>query len=141
LDPSKNIYLRWILTGGFGEQLPTYLLPENYATIRRNLHKLKWHQSSVEQYLETADDRSFNIFNLSDMFEYVSKERYVETLNLLIRKSAPEARLIYWNMLATRCRPISLCEKLRPLKQLSEQLYKTNQTFFYCRLVVEEVIC
>lgn len=141
LDPSRNFYLRWILTGAFGEELPTYLRPENFATIRSNLHKLKWYQSSVEQYLETADDRSFNCFNLSDMFEYVSKERYVETLKLLIRKSAPTARLIYWNMLATRCRPVSLSDKLRSLKQLSDRLYQTNQTFFYCRLVVEEVIC
>jgi S-adenosylmethionine-diacylglycerol 3-amino-3-carboxypropyl transferase len=138
LDPSTNPYVQWILTGGHNGALPAALREENFERIRRNLDRLQWRCGSLEESLGRA--QKFDCFNLSDVFEYVSAAAYEELLRLLVSSSRSGARLAYWNMLVPRRRPESLASCLRPLAELSSQLFARDQAFFYSALVVEEVI-
>ena len=62
-------------------------------------------------------------------------------IHVMIVSRAPSgARLAYWNMLVPRRRPESLATALRPLRDLSAQLFARDQAFFYSALVVEEVV-
>lgn len=141
LDPSANPYVHWILTGrhntGAPSRLPAALREENFEPIRRNLDRLQWRCSSLEEVLE--GDQKFDCFNLSDIFEYMSPSSYEELLKLIVSRARPGARLAYWNMLAPRHRTESLATFLRPLSELSAQLFARDQAFFYSALVVEEV--
>ena len=141
LDPSNNPYVHWILTGrhnaGLKCGLPAALRKENFEPIRRNLDRLQWRRSSLEESLQ--GDAKFDCFNLSDIFEYMSPSSYQELLKLIVRSSCRGARLAYWNMLAPRQRPESMAAALRPLRELSTQLFARDQAFFYSALVVEEV--
>lgn len=139
LDPIENPYLQWILTGTFQTALPHYLRPENFESIRSNLYRLDLRQVSLEAYLESSDSDSIHGFNLSDVFEYTSSEKYIETLRSLIRVSAPGGRLVYWNMLAPRSRPESLATSILPLSHLSDSLFAQDKAFFYSKFVVEEI--
>jgi S-adenosylmethionine-diacylglycerol 3-amino-3-carboxypropyl transferase len=139
LDPSTNPYVRWILTGAHTKDvLPCYLRPDNVETIRKRLDRLSWRCSSLEDLL-SGSDTLYDAFNLSDIFEYMSEERYEGLLRLIIRAARPSARLAYWNMLAPRSRPDSLANSLRSLEELSKQLFARDQAFFYSAFVVEEV--
>lgn len=139
LDPSDNPYLHWILTGTHDAALPCALRPENFDVIRANLDRLEWHCLSVEEFLERSGDRSFDRFNLSDLFEYVSVEHYHQMLEIVLRCSRPGARLAYWNMLAPRRRPEHLASRLEPRDELARQLHGADRAFFYSAFRLEDV--
>jgi S-adenosylmethionine-diacylglycerol 3-amino-3-carboxypropyl transferase len=138
LDPAANPYIQWILTGRHNGALPAALREENFERIRRNLDRLEWRCGSLEESL--GQEKKFNCFNLSDIFEYMSPASYEELLKLIVSSAPSGARLAYWNMLAPRHRPESLATVLRPLGDLSSQLFARDQAFFYSSLVVEEVV-
>jgi S-adenosylmethionine-diacylglycerol 3-amino-3-carboxypropyl transferase len=138
LDPSVNPYLHWMLKGEYGSVLPFALRSENIPAIRANLDKLSWQTSSLENYLanpESAVDR----FALSDVFEYVDDAAYTTMLERIIARSSPRARLTYWNMLVPRTRPPRLAASLAPDTGRASELHDADKTFFYSRLVIENV--
>lgn len=140
LDPSKNSYLQWILTGRHLKALPFALREENFDSIRSNLDRLELRKCSVEEYLAETEDLKIDAFNLSDIFEYMSTENTNALLRLIVSASAPEARIAYWNLFAPRSRPDSMANCLKSMEELSQNLFARDQAFFYGRFVVEEVI-
>lgn len=140
LDPAANPYLQWILTGTHTTALPFALRPEKFDRIRQNLDRLEWAHGSIEEYLDQHPEVRFDRYNLSDIFEYMSPENYRRLLERLIAASRPGARLAYWNMLAPRTRPGELASRLRPLPELSKELFAQDKAWFYSRLVIEEVV-
>ena len=140
LDPAENPYLQWILTGRHTTALPFALRPENFEVIRANLDRLEWHCQPLEQLLDSVGEQTFDAFNLSDIFEYISAENYHRLLEQLIRCGRRGARLAYWNTLAERRRPDSMADRLRSLDELSRSLHAKDKAFFYCAFIVEEIV-
>ncbi|HRE83196.1 MAG TPA: DUF3419 family protein [Opitutaceae bacterium] len=142
LDPAKNPYLHWILTGTHGETLPWALREENFTRIRDRLDRLEWHELPLEAFLdqERAAGREARIdkLNLSDIFEYMSDANTAELLTRLVNASRPGARFAYWNMLAPRSRPEALADRLQPRPDLAAPLFAQDKAFFYSAFVVEE---
>ena len=138
-DPTRNPYLQWILLGKHGTALPFALRPQNFQLIRRNLNKLEWHTASLEEYLGHASPGYFDGFNLSNVFEYMSLPAYHAVLEQLTHAARPNARLVYWNLLAPRRRPIAMAAQLKSLEALAKTLHRQDHAFFYSALVVEEV--
>jgi S-adenosylmethionine-diacylglycerol 3-amino-3-carboxypropyl transferase len=139
LDPSGNPYLGWILTGAHSNALPHSLRPENFEAIRANLERLEWRCQDVRTAAETLPEGGIDAFNLSDVFEYMSRGTYERTLAALVRAGRSGSRLAYWNVLVPRSRPVSLAGQLRPLRDLSQRLHGEDNGFFYSAFVVEEV--
>jgi S-adenosylmethionine-diacylglycerol 3-amino-3-carboxypropyl transferase len=137
LDPAGNPYLQWILTGRHMTALPFALRLENFDAIRANLDRLEWRCCPVEEML---GERTVDRFNLSDIFEYMSPANAEQLLERLARAGRTGGRLVYWNMLALRQRPERLADRLRPLPELAERLFRTDKAFFYSALVIEEVV-
>lgn len=140
LDPSENPYLHWILTGTHGEALPDALAEENFGKIRDALldGRLVIAHAPLEAHLDAFPECRYDAFNLSDIFEYMSEANTEDLLERIIAASNPGARLAYWNMLAPRCRPESLADRLKPCE--SDSLFAEDRAFFYSRFVVEEVL-
>lgn len=139
LDPAENPYFQWIVTGRHGTALPFALRPENFELIRANLDRLEWHLGSMEAYLETQPDGSFDAFNLSDIFEYMSEENYHRLLDRIVRSGRRGARLAYWNTLVDRRRPESFADRLEACEELARSLHAQDKAFFYCAFHLEEV--
>jgi S-adenosylmethionine-diacylglycerol 3-amino-3-carboxypropyl transferase len=137
LDPARNPYLHWILTGTHGEHLPLALRAEHFATIRARLDRLDWRLGSLEDAARSLG--GVDRWNLSDIFEYMSPASAEAALSGLVSASRADARLLYWNMLAPRSRPESLAGRLDPVPGLGERLLAEDQAFFYSRVVVEQV--
>ncbi len=140
LDPGRNPYVQWILTGHHMTALPYALRPEHFTTIRDRLDRLEWRCQSLESYLGEVGPRAIDRFNLSDVFEYMSPESYHALLTRLVDAARPGARLAYWNMLAPRSRPQAMAARLRSLSDLATRLHQTDQAFFYSAFVIEEVV-
>ncbi len=139
LDPAANPYLCWILYGDHRHALPLALRARNFDIIRDNLDRLHWHQASLADYLAAEPAARFDVFNLSDIFEYMSATEYARQLQILLAAANPGARLVYWNMLAPRSRPLELAAQLQPQTELAQRLHCEDKAFFYSRLIVEEV--
>jgi S-adenosylmethionine-diacylglycerol 3-amino-3-carboxypropyl transferase len=142
LDPAKNPYLDWILTGTHGEALPEALEERNFEKIRKGLSEGKFEiaQMPVEAWLSSHPTRRYDAFNLSDIFEYMSEANSEDLLKNCISASNPGARFAYWNMLAPRSRPESLADRLQSCQAEADALFAEDRAFFYSRFVIEEVI-
>jgi S-adenosylmethionine-diacylglycerol 3-amino-3-carboxypropyl transferase len=139
LDPSRNPYVHWILTGTHGETLPCALRREHFDVIRTNIDRLEWHAVSVEEFLERAGSRSIDRFNLSDVFEYVSPAAYHRMLEAIARTGRPGARAVYWNLLVSRRRPDTMAGRLEALERDAVRLHHADRAFFYSALRIEQV--
>jgi S-adenosylmethionine-diacylglycerol 3-amino-3-carboxypropyl transferase len=139
LDPADNPYIQWILTGGHQSALPLALRPESFDRIRQSLDRLEWRVASLEEILDSVPIESFDKYNLSDMFEYISPHDYERLLAAIVRAGRCGGRLAYWNLLAPRRRPPRLADRLRPLDDLASRLHAVDKAFFYRAFVVEEI--
>lgn len=141
-NPATNPYLQWIVTGHHPKTRPYALRAENFEAIRANLDCLEWHCCSLEQFLVQArtQGQTFDRYNLSNIFEYMSPTAYQALLGQICDRSSPEARLVYWNLFAHRQRPAALAGRLRSHPELQMQLNAQDQAFFYQTVVVETVL-
>lgn len=140
LDPAENPYLHWICFGNFENTLPYAFREENFELIRNNLDRLEWHMADVQEYLRELPDNTIDRFNMSDIFEYMSKTGTNEIMTDIARVGRCGGRMAYWNMLVPRYCPRSLRNRMHSLHLLSEQLHQQAQTFFYGAFVVEEIL-
>jgi len=135
LPTEDNPYLAYTMTGNFRDgALPRYLRPAHHDAIRSRLDRLRFEQGGVESAAGTFDG-----FNLSDVFEYMSPAEHERCYAALLDRARLGARLVYWNMLAPRARPERLAERARPLELLARELHARDRAWFYQRLHVDEV--
>ncbi|HEY2954852.1 MAG TPA: DUF3419 family protein [Candidatus Eisenbacteria bacterium] len=132
---ATNPFLGYILTGNFPPSaLPRYLRPEHTGAIRARLDRVRVMRGPVE---EAAG--AFDAFNLSDIFEYMSRAEHERCYARLLERARPGARLAYWNMLAPRGIPEALAARARPLESLARELHARDRAWFYSRFHVDEV--
>ncbi len=137
--PADNPYLRFILTGAFGETLPDYLLPERHQSVRAGLDRLRLQPGAVEDVVCRLEPESIDAFNLSDVAEYMDSGRFAGFLSALRRAAAPGARLAYWNLFVDRERPAEHAGWLAAHGERARRLHEQSRVFFYSRLVLEVV--
>ena len=140
LEPMKNPYLQWIVTGEHPLALPYALRPENFEAIRDNLHRLEWHCLTIEDFLARYPKNSINRYNLSNIFEYMSRENSENLLDRILTRSPSGSRLAYWNLFVKRRGSDRFSQKLRPLSDLANKLYLEDKAFFYQAFVIEETL-
>ncbi len=140
LRTDMNPYLTYILTGNFQNALPHYLQPEQYTAIQRNIDHLTFRHGAIDTIAEEYGPGSFDGYNLSDIFEYLSPMQCTEVYGRLLAAARPKARFAYWNMLVPRTCPACFSDKMISLTDEAEALFLKDQAFFYSRFVVEEVL-
>ncbi len=136
-DPSRNPYLHWILKGDHGTALPMAWRREHYETIRSRLDRLDIRLGSLEAFVSTGEKASG--FNLSDIFEYMSPETFPQVYGSILSAAEPNARLVYWNMMAPRRVPSKYLNRVKTLTDIETQQKARDMAFFYSDFVVEEV--
>ena len=134
-----NPFLDYIATGAFRQALPFYARAENFTRIRKNLSRLKLFHGAVSD-LFASDEMGFDKFNLSDIFEYMSRDLFLQTARLLIENARPSSRLAYWNMLVPREIARHWPDRVRPLQELSESCFRRDKAFFYQAFHVDIVL-
>lgn len=137
LDPAENPYLYWILNGTMGAALPLAWRPEHYGTIRTRLDRLDIRNASFESLIET--DEKADGFNLSDIFEYMDPATFETVYGQLLKAANPNARFVYWNMMAPRRVPDRFRSEVLTRTDLETRGKAMDKAFFYSDFVVEEV--
>ena len=137
LAPQDNPYLHWIIHGTHGAALPMPWRAEHYDTIRDRLDRLELRQGALEAFAATGEKADG--WNLSDIFEYMSPEVAAEVYGGILDASNPEARLVYWNMMAPRRVPERFRDRVRTLRRVEAEGKAADKAFFYSDFVVEEV--
>ncbi len=137
-DPSQNPYMHWILKGNHGDALPMAWRPEHYEAIRSRLDRLDIRLGSLEAFVSTSEKASG--FNLSDIFEYMSPETFPQVYGSILTAAEPNARLVYWNMMAPRRVPSKYSNRVKTLTNIETQQKARDMAFFYSDFVVEEVL-
>jgi S-adenosylmethionine-diacylglycerol 3-amino-3-carboxypropyl transferase len=132
-----NAYLRYILTGSFGEVLPDYLRPERHAAIRDGLRRLSLREGTLEEVLPGLPSSVLDAFNLSDVGEYLSPAAFHALLREVRRTARSGARIAWWDLLAPREHPRDLDAALDHRAAESAALSERARTFFYSRFVLE----
>ena len=136
IPTASNPYLACIVTGNFlPGALPRYLREEHREAIRSRLDRIRIAEGPAE-----AADGTFDGYNLSDIFEYMSPADHARVYAALVERARPAARLVYWNMLAPRSRPETLASRVRPLEAFARELHTRDRAWFYQRLHVDEVV-
>ena len=140
LDPSDNPYLEWILTGQHAHALPHALRPEHFEAIRDNLDRLEWRCESLETLTAASLGGPVDRANLSDVFEYLSRDESGVLLTHVAQLAHPGARLAYWNMIVPRVGTEFAPGVVRTVPHLGATLFQRDKAFFYRDFIVEEVL-
>lgn len=144
-NPQTSSYLQWIALGNYQMALPYALRSENFAEIHNNLNRLEIHHLGLKEYLKKYPSQTINRFNLSNIFEWISLDNYVDLMQAILKVSEANTRLLYWNLLVDRHSSLLDSKKVgrspfTPCVDLSKQLYRDSKIFFYKRLVIEDII-
>lgn len=120
-----NPYISYIVRGGYAPRcLPFYLRRENFDVIRENIDRI----TLVKGDLMSLNGIKAHFANLSDIFEYMSEEEFSRNEEKLLDILNDGGRAAYWNM---QNRRYFSSDGLVCDKELSEQLFKQNNSWFY----------
>lgn len=137
LSPHTNPYLNYILKGNYNlEALPRYLRAEYKETITSRLGRITIVQAPIQ---EAVKDGQFDGFNLSDIFETMTKEDYESCYESLIAHASPHSRFVYWDTLQPNLIPEELDQFVNTQPELSEVLHWRDKAWFYQTLHVDEL--
>jgi S-adenosylmethionine-diacylglycerol 3-amino-3-carboxypropyl transferase len=131
----QNFILRYNLTGSFGELLPHYLQPENFAKIKQNISKLQIFEGFAEAAIEKYG--TFDRMNLSNIFEYMDVHLFKTTASALLKGICEGGRLAYWNLMVSRQISQILPDEATFLHQFSADLMQKDNGFFYGKFLIE----
>ncbi|MEB3328082.1 MAG: DUF3419 family protein [Candidatus Sericytochromatia bacterium] len=102
-----NPYCALVLLGRYLDEkaLPAYMAAETWGVLRGRLGRVELVDSSLTEVLETAVPGTFDAYNLSNLYDWLSDEARVTSLQAVRRAARPGARLCYWSTLAPRPLP------------------------------------
>ena len=132
-DSTANYFLHMIFTGSFGANLPFYLRAENFDAIKENIHKLRLSQMDANYAVK---QQSFDVYNFSNIFEYMSEEVFDQLAAEWVGFIPRGARLAFWNLMNGRsfseAQPAHF--KCDPKSNI---LSEKDKGFFYSRFLLE----
>ena len=109
---SKNIfsnsYMYYVLNGNYSNHYPFYLEKKNFIKIKNNNCNIDIITGNIIEYLKKIKDNSLNKFNLSDVFEAMSKKDSHIVFQEILRTGQNNSKIIFWNNLIKRDIPPNL---------------------------------
>jgi len=127
-----NYFLRMAIMGSFDEQhVPPYLMPEHFATLRRNLDRVRIVNGWLGPYLDSLPAESIHKFNLLDIFDWMTAEQFEQTLISVVRVAAPDAVAIYRSGSYRLDPPASILPHVELHRELAQELLATDRSATY----------
>lgn len=135
----KNYFLYYILNNQFNENfLPHYVRKENYELIKKNINSLQLVNGLLDEVLNNHND--CNYFNLSDIFEYMDDELFMQVASSIIDKAAPKAKIAYWNLMIPRKISAILPHLLNQKVDWNSNPAIIDNGYFYKEFIVDEKV-
>ncbi len=105
LPAAENFYMHWVFRGGYAdrERCPAWLRASSFERLRGNLDRLTIESGELEERLFAMPAESIDVFNFSNIFDWMSAEAFAQLMGEVVRVARPGARLCYWtNVVNTR---------------------------------------
>jgi len=105
---APNFYLHYLFTRTYPSDgcCPAWLRAGAPARLRPRLAGLRLVDGALDEVLAASPDRSFDLFHLSNLFDWVSEDAFERTLREVVRTARPGARLVLLtNLVNTPRRP------------------------------------
>lgn len=131
VDCQQNYFLRYILTGEFGQQLPHYARKANFETIKARVSRLTVFKGLAGDALKKHS--GYNRFNLSNIFEYMPPGLFRYVTQELVAHGETGARYAYWNLMVPR-NMTTEAPQLHSDTQPSTTLTQSDKGFFYANV-------
>lgn len=135
----NNPYVNYILLNNFDYALPHFAKEKNFKIIKQNIDALEIKTDTINKAAKHSGMK-FDCYNLSDIFEYMDNDLFMEISLQLLASANKGARFCYWNMMADRRISEILPDNFEYKKDLSQNLYLKDRAFFYKNFFVDEVI-
>jgi S-adenosylmethionine-diacylglycerol 3-amino-3-carboxypropyl transferase len=122
-----------LLGGHYHENgMSPYLLRENYPKLKKNIDRLEIFQGTIGDVLKKEGTESFDRFNLSNIFEWMTNEVFNSIIRETIQLARPGSRMA-WRYTFARPRELDAqnLEKLVYEPELSKQLFEQDRAFIY----------
>jgi S-adenosylmethionine-diacylglycerol 3-amino-3-carboxypropyl transferase len=132
---NQNPYLEYILKGNYFKTLPYYLKPKVFSKLKE-VKNITIINSDLLNFLNTLPDNSISKYNLSDVFESLNESETAYIFEQILRTSAKNARLIFWNNLVLRDVPPQLKSYFTPIGELENKLRPMEKVFFYAKFYI-----
>ena len=129
---TQNPFLRYNLTGSFGDLLPHYLQPQNYEFIKTRIHRISLFHGFAEDAITQYGP--FHAMNLSNIFEYMNVHEFEQTAQKLVYGLLPGGRMAYWNLMVKR-RCSEVATHLIEQTNLMSELRPKDHGYFYSGIV------
>lgn len=132
----NNPYLHYMLFGFFNvDRLPHYARQENFESIKANLNKLVLFKG----YAQNATDKfsSLNRYNLSNIFEYMDNETFLDVSQKLMASAESYSLFAYWNLMVPRqMNQLGLgCSEVESINEIKIQ----DAGFFYHKFTLDKM--
>lgn len=133
----ESAYASLLFLGRYSEALPPHLQKENYETLRKNLHKVRFVTRSLGDFLGESEKNSFNKYSLSDFSSYTDEREYGRIWRGVLRTAAAGARVCERQFLVKRALPAGVQPYVRRESSLENELEKTDDSIFFSFVVAE----
>lgn len=100
-NAQHNFMLDFIFNGNYTNAFPLYLTEAAYPKIQANIDRIEFKQVYIDEYA-ISQNIKFDIFNLSNIFEYMDIRNFNKCVTSLISSCNHNARLAYWNLMVPR---------------------------------------
>lgn len=135
-----NYFLRYSLTGEYGDSLPPYLEERNKASLSLMPHsRIVLISADILGYLRSLPENTYSAYNVSDVFEAMTPETNDNLWYEIVRTAKSGARVAYWNNLVPRSYPAELNDRIRSDEEFTKKLQSRDRVFFYGRLFVHTI--
>lgn len=132
----NNEFLRYMLTGSFGKNLPFFIREENYNRIKQNLSRLTIVHSAVDEYL--VNDNDFTFIHLGESIESIGSEEFKvfgKQLNSLLKKGTT---VTHWNILSNHSLAEINSSEFSSDKEFAQSILDQDKCFFHTRFNIEK---
>jgi len=124
-----NFYLEYILLGEH-KTIPYFLTNDACKKIS-DFKNVEVSSQNIFEFLQQAPDNSISKFNVSDVFEPLSKELTQELFREIYRVAKNGARILFWNNLVSRKPEGELTDKFVLDAKKHTEVKNKNKVFFY----------
>lgn len=121
------------------EEVPEYLLEENFETIRDRLDRIKLTVADAKVWLAEQEESSVDCFALSNICELMSLEDTERLFREVARSSSPGGRIIFRNLMIPREVPESLQQSIQKDEAMSKELLANDRSFVYSKVAAYTV--
>jgi S-adenosylmethionine-diacylglycerol 3-amino-3-carboxypropyl transferase len=144
VEIGDNFYLHYLFFGSYpsADSCPAWLAKRAFSPLSERLDRIVPVTGDLEQFIFEQPDSSFDCFNFSNIFDWVSEADFSRLMGEVVRVARPGARLCYWTNLVNEKREIGrdgapgIVEDL----VLSEQISSRSRTPGYGGCVLARVV-